>query len=140
MKRCKSWNKEKHYGDCCLKPSQSFGPQIEPQPTRWQYPLITYPDSDQKYLMDEWVLCLLEVYLVNILEHGHIYFHLPILTNIVAVKLFSQNWTAFWSRYLLFNACFISSRVTKNQNWCLMVVLVFNLKRPVFSNYNPNQF
>ena len=46
---CKSWKgvkveiKEKYYWNCCLKPSQGFGPLIEPQPTRWQYPLINYP-------------------------------------------------------------------------------------------------
>ena len=35
--------KKKYYWNCCLKPSQGFGLQIEPQPTRWQYPLINYP-------------------------------------------------------------------------------------------------
>ena len=29
--------------NCCLKPSQGLGPQIELQPTRWQYSLINYP-------------------------------------------------------------------------------------------------
>ena len=45
---CKSWKgvkveiKKKFYRNCSLKSSQGFGLQIEPQPTRWQYPLINY--------------------------------------------------------------------------------------------------
>ena len=46
----KSWKgakveiNKKYYWNCCPKPSQGFGPQIVPQPTRWKYPLINYPD------------------------------------------------------------------------------------------------
>ena len=49
---CKSWYgvkveiKKEYYWNCCLKPSQGFGPQIEPQPTSWQYLLINYPDQN----------------------------------------------------------------------------------------------
>ena len=51
---CKSWKgvkveiMKKYYWNWCLKPSQGFGPQIQPQLTRWQNPLIKYPDPDTK--------------------------------------------------------------------------------------------
>ena len=55
---CKSWKgvkveiKKKYCWNCCLKPSQGFGLQIEPQPTRWQYHLINYPAEDDETIMD----------------------------------------------------------------------------------------
>ena len=50
---CKSWKgvkvevKKNNYWNCCLKPSQGFGLQIELQPTSLQYPLINYPAPEQ---------------------------------------------------------------------------------------------
>ena len=46
----KSWKgvkvEIKKIANCCLKPSLGFGPQIEPQPTRRQYPLMNYPNHN----------------------------------------------------------------------------------------------
>ena len=40
------------YWNCCLRPSQGFGAQIEPQATRWQYTLMNY--HGQQNFPDHW--------------------------------------------------------------------------------------